>query len=230
MRIASAIWIALAALVQAAGLNFKETRQEFHAPAEATVVTRDFEFTNTSDKAVTIKKYDAACSCMAVKIKEGKLRYDPGESGVVRTEFDMGNFSGEVDKTVTLWLDSDPEDKPSVVLTVHVIIPVLVNVEPKTIKWEVGAKPDPQVIRINTTHSQPIKVTGITCSSEAYSHQLNTITEGKAYELVVTPLDIKTPGLAIFRIATDSKINKFKVAQAYAQVRKPAPATAAGKP
>ncbi len=230
MRIASVIWLALASLIQAAGLKFKETRQEFHAPAEATVVTRDFEFTNTSEKAVTIKKYDAACSCMAVKIKEGKLRYEPGESGVVRAEFDMGNFYGEVDKTVTLWVDSDPEVNPSIVLTVHVIIPVLVSVEPKTLKWEVGAKPDPQVIRINTTHSQPIKVTGVTCSSEAYSHELKILTEGKAYELVVTPLDIKTPGLAIFRIATDSKINKFKVAQAYAQVRKPIPAPAVGKP
>jgi Protein of unknown function (DUF1573) len=229
MKIASVIWLALAASLHAAGLNFKETRQEFHAPADATVVTRDFEFTNTSEKAVTIRKYDAACSCMAVKIKEGKLRYEPGESGVVRAEFDMGNFSGEVDKSVTLWVDSDPDDKPSIVLTVHVIIPVLVSVEPKTLKWEVDAKPDPQIIRINTTHSQPIRVTSVTCSSEAYSHELKTVTEGKVYELLVTPLDMKTPGLAIFRITTDSKINKFKVAQAYAQVRKPTPSTAGGK-
>jgi len=60
-------------IVQAAGLDFPEIRKEIHAPPDVNVVTSEFDFTNHSDKTVTIVKYDAACSCMAVSIKGGKL-------------------------------------------------------------------------------------------------------------------------------------------------------------
>jgi hypothetical protein len=229
MKITFGIWLAMTACTHAAGLDFPEIRKELHAPADVKVVTMDFDFTNRTDKTVNVQKYDAACSCISVMIKGGKLRYEPGESGVVRTEFDMGNFYGAVDKTVLLWLDNDPADKPSITLTAHVIIPTLVSLEPKTLKWEVNAKPDPQAIRINMTHTKPIRIISVTSSSEAYSHELKTIQEGKTYELVVTPLDIKTPGLAIFRITTDCAIDKFKIQQAFAQVRKTAPAAVAPK-
>lgn len=221
MKLVPILWCLMSALACAAGLEFNETRQEFKAPAEATVVTRDFAFTNRSDKTVTIRKYDAACSCIAVKIQGGKLEYRPGESGVVRTEFDMGNFSGEVDKKVAIWLDGDPDDKPSITLTVHVIIPVLVNVEPKTLKWDLNGSTAPQSFHITMNHTQPIKLLSVSSTSDVYDHQLKTIVEGKEYELVVTPRDVTSPGLAIFRMTTDCKIAKFKVAQAFAQVRKP---------
>jgi len=230
MKIAFAIWLALLACSHAAGLDFTETRKELHAPPEAKVVTMDFDFTNRTDKPVTIRKYDAACSCVSVKIQGGKLRYEPGESGVVRTEFDMGNFVGAVDKSVLMWLDDDTEAKPSTILNVHVVIPNIVSLEPKTLKWEVNGKPNPQTIRINMTHTKPIKIVSISCTSKAYSHDLKTIEEGKSYELVVTPLDVTTPGLAIYRLTTDCQIDKFKVQQAFAQVRKPVPATTASKP
>lgn len=230
MKIAFAIWLALLACTHAAGLDFPETRKDLHAPPEAKVVTMDFNFTNRTDKPVTIRKYDAACSCIAVKIQGGKLRYEPGESGVVRTEFDMGNFVGAVDKTVLMWLDDDTEAKPSIILNVHVVIPTIISLEPKTLKWEVNGKTDPQTIRINMTHTKPIKIVSISSSSEAYSHELKTIQEGKTYEIIVTPLDVKTPGLAIFRITTDCAFDKFKIQQAFAQVRKPGPVTTASKP
>lgn len=228
MKISSILWLLLATVIHAGTLTFPETRKELHAPAEVKTVTCDFEFTNRSNQPVTIRQFNGACSCMSVQVKDSKLRYLPGESGTVRTIFDMGNFSGAVDKTVALWLDHDPEDQPSISLTVHVIIPVLVLLEPKTLKWDLNGKPDPQTIHITMAHSQPIKVLSINSSSEAYSYQLKTITEGKSYDLTITPLDIQSPSLAIFRINTDCSIEKFKIAQAFAQVRKLLPAT--GKP
>lgn len=230
MKTASVIWLALFACTHATGLDFPETRKEVHAPADVKVVSMDFNFTNHTDKPVTIRKYDAACSCIAVKIQDGKLRYEPGESGVVRAEFDMGNFYGAVDKTVLIWQDDDPEAKPSITLTAHVVIPTLVIIEPKTLKWEVNGKPDPQTIRINMDYTKPIKIVSVSSSSEAYSHALKTIEEGKSYELVVTPLDLKNPGLAVFRITTDCAIDKFKFQQAFAQVRKAPPADNPPKP
>jgi len=204
-----------------AGLDFPTALKEINAPADAKKVTVDFEFTNRSNKKVKVVKYDAACSCMAVGVKGGKLDYAPGESGLLRADFEMGNFSGTVDKTVALWLDDDPPEKPSVTLTVRVHIPVLVSLEPKTVKWEIGGDASPQTIRITMNHGQPIRVKGITSSSKAFRSELKTIDEGKLYELVVTPEEISTPGLAILRIETDCAVERHRVQQVFAVIRKP---------
>ena len=220
-RLIVCLGMVLTSLSHGAGLDFTATLKEVNAPADAKKVTVDFEFTNHTDKTVKVIKYDAACSCMAVTIKEGKLSYAPGESGVVRADFEMGNFSGTVDKTVALWLDDDPADKPSVTLTTRVHIPVLVALEPKTLKWDVDGDASPQTIRITMNHSDPISVKKVTTSSTTFQHELKTITEGKLYELIVTPGEISTPGLAIMRIETDCAIERHRIQQAFAQVRKP---------
>jgi hypothetical protein len=229
MRIACAIWLVLIPFVQA-GLDFPSTLKDVQAPADAKIVTADFEFTNHSDKTVNVAKVDPTCSCISVTIKEGKLRYAPGESGIIRTKFDMGNFSGTVDKVVAVWLDNDPIDKPSVALTVRVHIPVLVSLEPKSVKWETGGKGEPQIIRIPMNHTKPIHVTGVRSSSESFEMDLKTIKDGQNYELVVTPVDVNSPGIAVLRIETDCDIPKHKIQQAFAMVRKSTPAETAAKP
>jgi hypothetical protein len=230
MKALLAIWLTLSCLLPAAGLDFPETLKEIHAPADAKTVSANFIFTNRSDKAVTVREYKSTCSCMAVKIKDGKLRYAPGESGLIRADFDMGNFSGEVDKVVALWLDEDRADKPSLTLTVRVHIPVLVAMEPKTVKWDLDGDISPQTIRIEMKHTRPIRIKTVTSSSETFQHELKTIEEGKTYELEITPKTVKSPGLAILRIETDSELEKQKIQQVFAVIRKPTPAEAAGKP
>jgi hypothetical protein len=221
---------AMSAVVQAAGLDFPQTLKEIHAPVDAKVVTAGFEFTNRTDKPVQVVKYDAACSCMALKIKDSKLRYAPGESGMLRADFEMGNFSGTVDKVVALWLDDDPADKPSVKLTVRVHIPVLVSLEPKTLKWELNGDGGPQTIRITMNHDSPIRVVSVNSSSAAFQHELKTIEDGKLYELIVKPVEIGSPGLGILRIETDCTLARHRLQQAFAVVRKPTPGEAAAKP
>jgi hypothetical protein len=222
--------IALSGFLHAARLDFAQTLQEIHAPADVDKVTADFEFTNRSGKPVRVVRYDAACSCMAVTIRDSKLTYAPGESGVIRAVFEMGNFTGKVDKLVALWLDDDPADKPSVSLTVRVHIPVLVSLEPKTLQWELNGNAAPQSIRITMNETTPIRVTHVQCSSPAFKSELKTLKEGKSYELVVTPTTIQTPGLGVLRIETDSTNEKQRLQQAFAVVRKSPPAAAAAKP
>lgn len=213
------VLLAIATLAQSAPLKFAETLREVHAPADAKTVTTDFTFTNHSNKPVIISRYESACSCMKVEISEAKLRYAPGESGVIRAEFDMGNFSGEVDKTIAIWLDGDAKDMPSITLTARVHIPIIVNIEPKTIKWPLNGKANPQTIAITMKDTRPVRITKVSSSSENFRHELRTVTEGKSYELIVTPLDLSSPTLAIFRIETDCTISKHKIQQAFAVIR-----------
>ncbi len=230
MKFALSIWLALAAFTQAAGLEFAELVKEVNAAADATIVTADFTFTNKSDKPVTITKSDPGCSCLKVEISGGKLKYAPGEVGVVRTTFEMGNFSGTIDKMVALWLDDDAPDAPSMRLTVRVHIPVLIGVDPKTVKWETGGKAEPQTIQIRMAEGKPIRVTGVTSSSELFACELKTLEEGKKYDLIVTPKGVDAPGMGVIRIETDCEISKHRVQQAFAVLRKPAAVQPAVKP
>lgn len=211
------------ALVQA-GLDFPATLKEIHAPADAKVVTAEFEFTNRTEKSITVAKVNPTCSCIAVKIKNGKLQYAPGESGLIRAEFDMGNFSGTVDKVVAIWLDNDPDDQPTLSLTVRVHIPVLISLEPKSVKWEIGGKAEPQTIRITMNHTSPIRVIDAKSSSEDFKLVIKPIEEGKSYDLIVTPVDMTSAGLAVLRIETDCELAKYRTQQAFGIIRKPSPA------
>jgi len=230
LEISLVLWLAMAAAVQAGKLEFKALLQEIHAPADVTTVTADFEFKNTTTVPVTIAKSDPGCSCLKVQISGGKLKYAPGESGVIRATFDMGNFSGTVDKMIALWLDDDPADKPSMALTVRVHIPVLVGLEPKTLKWEIGGSAQAQTIKIQMAGDQPITVQRISSSSAAFTYELKTVAEGKEYQLIVTPTVMDAPGMAVIRIETDCKIAKHRVQQAFGVVRKATPAETAAKP
>lgn len=221
MKRAILFWCALAFMARGAALDFPQILKEVHAPAEAKTVVVEFEFSNRTDKPVQVSRYDPTCSCMSVSIKDGKLRYAPGEAGVIRAEFDMGNFSGEVDKAVAVYLNDDPDGKPSVVLTTRVHIPVLIALEPKTQKWSIGGPAESKSIRVTMNHSKPIRILGVTSSSEAFKHEVKTLEEGKTYDLVLTPVATQSAALAIFRIETDCDISKHRSQQAFAVIRKP---------
>lgn len=229
MKTAICCWLAMVAAACAAGLDFTETLKEIHAPTNVTKVTAEFPFTNRSDKTVNVRKYDAACSCIGLHIKDSKLRYAPGESGIIRADFEMGNFSGTVDKVVAIWLDDDPQSQPSVKLTVRVHIPVLVVLEPKTLSWDLDGDAGPKTIRVTMNTEEPIHITAVTSSSPAFAAKLKTLEDGRLYELEVTPSQIGTPGLAIVRIQTDATLEKHRLQQAFAVVRKPTPGGAAAK-
>ena len=230
IALATVIGSLVAAWSQAAELEFDNRLTEVKAPADAATVTADFPFTNKSDKTVTITKSDPGCSCLTIEVSGGKLKYAPGESGVVRTTFEMGNLSGTIDKVVALWLDDDAPNEPSVKLNVRVHIPVLVNVEPKSVKWELGGALEPQTIQILMAEGDPIRVTAVSSSSPSFTCELKTLEEGRKYDLIVTPKVIDAPGMSVIRIETDCPISKHRVQQAFAVLRKWTPPTPSAKP
>lgn len=197
------------------GIVFPEVLKQVEAPADARTVTTDFEFSNTGDKPVTIRHYDAACSCMSVQVKDSKLLYQPGEKGVIRTIFDLGNFAGTIDKVVAIWMEGDRDDAPSVRLTVRVHIPELVKVEPKTLRWTLGGTPAPHSLKILIQHDKPVRITKVSGTNENFRHELVTIQDGREYEIKVTPAGLASPGIGILRIETDCDVGRHRIQQAF---------------
>ncbi|MEX1049420.1 MAG: DUF1573 domain-containing protein [Akkermansiaceae bacterium] len=220
------LWFVLTAITQA-GLKFESLLLEVHAPADAETVTADFKFANQSGRPVSITKSDSGCSCLSVQISDGKLLYAPQEKGLVRATFAMGNFSGTVDKVIAIWLDQDPADQPSVKLTVRIHIPVLVALEPKTLRWSTGGDTGPQTLRVTMAQGEMIRILNVTSSSETFGVETTTVEEGKIYDLIVTPSATDAPVLGILRIETDGKLPKHRMQQAFAVISKQPPAEAA---
>ena len=50
MKFVFTLWLGMVALVQAAGLDFKETLKEVNAPADVKTVVVDFDFKNNTKK------------------------------------------------------------------------------------------------------------------------------------------------------------------------------------
>ncbi len=221
MKFLLPLYLALAAFVQAAGLEFAETSKEVHTTADAETAAVEFNFTNHSGKPVTIAKADAGCSCMKVLFSGGKLTYGPGESGVLRAVFNIGNASGTVEKTIALWLDTAPTNPPSQSISVRIQIPTLITLEPKTLKWDSGSKLESQTIHIRMAAGKPIHVTAIKPATEQFSCELKVIEAGRNYDLIVTPQDVKLPALCAIRIETDCETPKHRIQQAFAVVLKP---------
>lgn len=221
MKLVFSICLVLTAFVRATALDFAEPLKEVNLAADAETVAAEFTFTNRSEKPVTIAKADAGCACMKILFSGGKLSYAPGESGVMRTVFRVGNAYGTVDKTISLWLDTPPDSPPSQSLTARFHVPPVVTLEPRTVRWEHGGKSVPQTIRIGVAEGKPIHITGVEPSTEQFSCELKTVEDGRKYDLVVTPKDMDTVGIAVIRIRTDCVIPKHQTQQAFAVVGKP---------
>lgn len=205
-----------------AGLEFETPLISVEADLDDKTVTRDYKFTNNGDKAVKIKQADAGCSCLAVQVAGGKFSYAPGESGLLRAVFEVGSFQGQVDKQINVWLEGDPEDKPSSILTMSVHIPVIIKLEPKTVKWEVGAPAKAKVIDVEMNYKDPIRITSVGTSNDMFSTKIVTVEEGKHYRIEVTPAKgMAVAGLSVVRIETDVDVEKHRVQQGFAVISAP---------
>lgn len=206
-----------------AGLTFEKTLTEFHPKADEQQIVADFAFRNDHEKEVRIVKYDAACSCMEVSVLGGKLHYAPGEAGVIRAIFKLTGYQGTTDRVVAIWLDGDPDETPSARLTVRAHIPHVIKFEPKTLTWELSGPPDAKTISIEMSPERAIHVLRVMSTDPNFHLEIKTLDAGKRYELVVTPQNTDTPGLAAFRIDTDSKIDAYKSQSVFGVIRKPLP-------
>ncbi|MCW1924656.1 DUF1573 domain-containing protein [Luteolibacter arcticus] len=223
MRALLICWFACCLPLVAATLKFDETTKEVTIGDDQKTATVDFPFKNGSASDVVIEKHAADCPCAAVGVKDSKLAYKPGESGTIRIVFDLGKVPETVDKFVSIYLKGDREDHPSIKLTTRIIIPVLVELEPKSVIWEVGDNPEPKTVTVTMNGSEPIKLLPLSGTDSRFKREQKTIVEGKKYEIVITPLSTEKPGMGVLQVETDAASDRRPSRPVYMLVRQPAP-------
>ena len=215
------IW--LATWARADGIAFDNILHELKIPADAKTATTSFSFRNRGGKPSKIRKFHASCACMKASMANDQLAYAPGEHGAIQVDIDLSNLAGKVEKAVLVFLEDDPDSRPSITLLVRLEIPMIVVVEPKTLIWPIDGDAHTKTIQIRMNHSQPVHVTAVGCSSDVYTHKLRTIEAGKHYEIDVTPRDTRSMTLGVLRIETDCDISRHSSQQVFAVCRRPDP-------
>lgn len=208
--------------IAAAQLHFAETTVSLTAnPADSKVTCR-FPFRNDGAQPATIRHYLSNCSCLSVALESGdKTTFAPGESGALLATFDLQNLTGAQERHVNLWMSEDPDNKPSFTLNARITIPELIILTPRIVEWKAGEPLTRQTVEITMNHSQPIRITGLRCTNQAFSSQLETIIDGKQYRIHLTPqADGSAPiGVGVMNIDTDCAVEKQKSPMLFLVVR-----------
>ena len=181
-------------------------------------------------------------SAASLKFEEmtKEIRADADARSVV-ADFNFKNETAEdviIDRydaactCINAQLKGDPTDKPSILLTTRVIIPVLVEVEPKTLIWETGEKAAPNTVTLTMKHSEPIRVKAVTGADSRFTQELKVIEEGKKYEVLVTPASTDKVGMGVIHVETDCSVQRHRSHRIFSVVRHalPKPAQAVAKP
>lgn len=207
----------LSSLLGAPGLSFDALKKVCDVPAQAKQVSVQFFFENKTKKPQTILRYDSACSCLSAKVKGGKLNYLPGEKGALEITFDLGNFSGAVEKSVALWLDGDSQEKPSILLLVEVHIPELVTFSPRTIVWKQGEHAKEKTLLV-TMKKPPLHIEGLRLTNDNFAARLEVLKKGERYALHLVAKDTQKPSYGLLIFATDSPIKRFATQRVFLTV------------
>ena len=164
-------------------LSFKETVVPVKVAPDQDSITASFPFTNTSGGPVTISKIHVSCDCTTAGAKDNKLTYAPGESGVISAVMKTGNFSGTVDKDMTVHANGSAYK-----LVIRAQIPDIIRMEPRKLEWTRGEAPAPKTINY-----EPV-----------------TVKKGKEYKIIVTPRSTAKPAFNTIWVRTDSTVPRYK--------------------
>ena len=163
-------------------LSFKETVVPVKAAPDQDSITASFPFTNTSGTPVTISKIHVSCDCTTAGAKDNKLTYAPGESGVISAVMKTGNFSGTVDKDMTVHANGSAYK-----LVIRAQIPDIIRMEPRKLEWARGEAAAPKTIKITISKELPVNLTTVDLTGDAFDYEPVTVKKGREYKIIVTP-------------------------------------------
>lgn len=166
------------------------TRQE--------IVKVAFRFRNTSGRLVTIESVTPSCDCTTAELK--KNTFSPGEQGQIDVVFNVADRTGEQDKTITVTTAESPKEPIELLLKVK--IPLLIEITPRLLTWEVGEAATEKSVDISLVAEPVIAVTGAKSKDPEMQIRLEAILPHQKYRLFVKPESTARPRRSTFVITT----------------------------
>jgi len=173
-----------------------------------------FEFTNTSDKTVTILGIDTSCDC--TEATPSAQSFAPGTSGRINARFNLGDRQGVYDRFITVTTD---ESKDPVSLRVQLDVPEFATLTPRSVEWKLNSPAEDQVVDILVTAGIELTVSSVQPTNPVFTGRLETVEPGRHYRLHLAPKHTRDPANAAFRIYAKGPAGRDIILSAYGNVR-----------
>lgn len=173
-----------------------------------------FQFTNTGTKPVTILDVESNCDCLDAAAD--RQVYAPGESGMIRSSFTVGDRLGLYERRIKIVTDESPEP---VRLLVRIEVPELVTLTPRSVAWKLNEPVTEKAVELEVIPGVKIDFTRVQPTSGSFDARLETIEAGRRYRVYLKPPATTQPANAAFRIFGRAASGQDIIVSAYGNVR-----------
>ena len=154
-----------------------------------------------------IEEAEPHCDCTKVKVSGSKLT----------ATVDTRTFDRDVEKTIA----AETEDGKEVTLRMQFKVPQAIHLSARSLVWERGAAPTPQVLRITLPKGSPIThIADAALSGNAFDYAPKVVKRGREYTVTITPRSTAKAALNRLVLTTDSADPRYHRQIIYLQVRK----------
>ena len=154
-----------------------------------------------------IEEAEPHCDCTTVKINGSRLT----------ATVDTRTFDRDVEKTIA----AETSDGTKVTLRMQFRVPQAMQLSARSLVWQRGAAPTPQVLRITLPKGSPIThITDAALSGDAFDYAPKMVKKGREYTVTITPRSTARAALNRLVLTTDSTDPRYHRQIIYLQVRK----------
>ena len=222
LKILLIVALAFVTSIARSDLVWEQTQLELHPAVGDETAVGHFKYQNKGDKVVAIKSVTTSCGCTAASAKQTA---DPGEKGEVTATFKVGDRTGTQQKAITVL--TDDASHPSTTLTLKVVIPVLVDLQPTFVFWQSGEPPKAKTILAKAGPGVSIKNVDVTSSSPDFTAKVERGTSPNEFRINVEPHQTTQSIAATLTVKPTLEKGPPKLFYATARVMPPTPAAQA---
>lgn len=196
------------------GLEWKSQTLTFTTAPFQTTQEAVFQFTNTGTKPVTILEVESNCDCLDAAAD--RQVYAPGESGVIKSSFTVGDRLGLYERRIKIVTDEHPEP---VRLLVRIEVPELVTLTPRSVAWKLNEPAGEKAIELEVIPGVKISFSRVQPTSGDFDARLEVVEAGRRYRVYLKPPATMQPANAAFRIFGRAESGQDVIVSAYGNVR-----------
>lgn len=194
-------------------LVWEQTELELRPAVGDDTAVGHFKYQNKGDKPIAIKNVSTSCGCTAASAKNSA---EPGEKGEVTATFKIGDRTGVQQKMITVATD-DPQH-PSTALTLKVVIPQVLELQPAFLYWPAGEAAKPKTILAKAGKDVAIKNLDVSSSNPDFLTKVEPGSSANEFRINVEPKQTTQPATARLTIKPDLPNGKSKLFYATASI------------
>lgn len=197
-----------------AQLVWEKKEVEVHPAIGDQDAVAKFPYQNVGDKVVHIGDVQTSCGCTVATLE--KKDVEPGEKGEIKATLKIGDRMGVQQKTIRV--QTDETVNPVTVLTLKAVVPQLLEISPRFVRWEPGEPLEPKTILVKVGQEYPVTKLDVTSSNPGMETAVEKGDTPKEFKINVKPKEAGKPFTATLTIKPDYPVETPKTYYASAAV------------